>query len=83
MQVQQELKRFRNDALYFQQHRRELLARYPDRWVAVYNRQVVGNAADPRRLLSQLKREGIPPSQVYWEHLSTKEELLIVPSGAP
>jgi hypothetical protein len=78
MQVRQELERFTEDMLYFDQHRRELLQQYPDRWIAIYNQQVVGAAKDPRRLVRQLERKGIPPGQVFRKYLTEQEDLLIV-----
>lgn len=76
--IQQELERFHNDAVYFEEHRQELIEQYPDMWIAVYNKQVVGTAKDPKRLLAQLKRKGIPPNEVLREYLSTKEDILIL-----
>ena len=78
MQVPQELERHRQDALYFQQHRQELLERYPERWVAIYNQQVVGAAKDHKRLVRQLERKGIPAGRVFREYVTDKEELLIL-----
>ena len=78
MQVQQELARSRADALYLEEHREELIEQYPDRWVAIYNLQVVGAAKDPRRLVKQLERKGIPPGDTYWQYLTDKDELLIL-----
>jgi hypothetical protein len=76
--VQQDLDRFTRDMLYFDQHREELLQQYPERWVAVYNQQVVGAAKDPKRLVRQLQRKGIPPGQVFREYLTEEEVLLIL-----
>ena len=78
--VQKELERYRDDALFFDRHRQELLRQHPDRWVAIYNQQVVGAATDIKRLIRQLDRKGIPPAQVYREYLTEKEDLLILPS---
>jgi hypothetical protein len=78
--VQQELEQYRSDAQYFNEHREELLAQYPERWVAIYNQQVVGVAKDPKRLKSQLERKGIPASRVYREYLTKNEELFILRS---
>ncbi len=78
MQVEQELARFQSDAEYFDAHRSELLTQYPDRWVAVYNHEVVGAAKDTKRLVKQLHRKGIPPAHVYTEYLTENEELLIL-----
>ena len=78
MQAQQELERFTQDMLYFDQHRQELLQQYPERWVAIYNQQVVGAAKDLKRLIKQLERKGIPPSQVFREYLTEEADLLIL-----
>ena len=78
MQVQQELDRSRADALYLEEHREELLEQYPERWVAIHNRRVVGAAKDPRRLVKQLERKGILPGDTYWQYLTDKDQLLIL-----
>lgn len=77
-QVQQELERHRRDAEYFQAHRQELLERYPDHWVAVYNLEVVGAAKDHKRLIRQLQRKGTPASMAFVDYLTEKEDLFIV-----
>ncbi len=78
MQVQQELERYRTDALYFEQHRQEFLQCYPERWIAVYNQQVVGTAKRLPHLLQELEQRGLPRGQVFIEHVSSKEDLLIL-----
>ena len=80
MHVQRELERFGSDAEYLDRHRQELLGRYPERWVAIYNHQVVGAAKDLKGLIRQLERKGIPPASAYREYLTAKEELLILAS---
>lgn len=79
--VQQELEQYRNDAEYLEAHREELLEQYPERWVAIYNQQVVGVAKDAKGLKKQLERKGIPPGRVFREYLTHKEELLILSSA--
>jgi hypothetical protein len=78
MQVQQELERYRSDALYLEEHRRELLKQYPDRWLAVYDQHVVGASKDIKRLVAQLQRKGIPASHTVVRYLTDKDELLIL-----
>lgn len=80
--VQQELEQFRSDAQYFEEHRQELLEQYPERWVAIYNQQVVGAAKDAKRLKTQLDRKGINAGRVFREYLTKKEELLILASAS-
>ncbi len=75
----QEFAGFRNDTAYFEVHRQELLEKYSDQWVAVYNQEVVGVSADARLLLDALKvKKRIPLGQVVVKYLPKKEELLIL-----
>ncbi len=78
MQVQTELERYHNDALYFEQHRQGFLEQHPDHWIAVYKQQVVGVARGLPQLLKQLDKKGLPRGRVFIERLSTKEEILIL-----
>ncbi len=78
MQVQRELERFTSDAQYFDQHRQELMRQYPDRWVAIYDQEVVGAARDLKRLIAQLERKGIPRGRAFVDHASEREDLLIL-----
>jgi hypothetical protein len=78
MQVQQELERFTSDAQYFDQHRRELLQAYPERWIAIYNHQVVGAAKHLKRLVAQLERKGIPRGRAFVDYATEREDLLIL-----
>ena len=81
MQIQEDLERFTADAVYFDEHREELLEQYPEQWIAIYNKQVVGAAKDPKRLIKQLERRGIAPGHVFREYVSDKDDLLIVLSA--
>ncbi|MBI3327239.1 MAG: hypothetical protein HYZ81_11130 [Nitrospinae bacterium] len=79
MPVQEELERYREDALYFEQHRQEWLQRYPERWIAVYNQAVVATARRLPQLLERIEKQGLPRAQVFIEHVSAREDLLILP----
>jgi hypothetical protein len=82
MQTQPRIARYRDDALFLDRHRQELLRLYPDQWVAVYHQEVVASARDPRRLRKQLERKGIPPGETYWEHLVGADDILILAVSA-
>ncbi len=58
MQVQQEIERFTQDMLYFDQHRQELLQQYPERWVAICNQQVVGAIEKPKTAHQATRAQG-------------------------
>jgi hypothetical protein len=79
-EIKADMERYRADALYFDEHRDELLRRYPDRWVAVYLQSVVGAAKSMKQLVRQLQRKGIRPGRTYTEFLTDKVEDLILPT---
>lgn len=58
--VKVELRRFTEDHLFFGEMHDEFLERYPEKWVAVYRKEVVGVDSDFGRLLKSLKASGYP-----------------------
>lgn len=78
MTAAEKVERFRKDALYVNEHWEELMARYPDCWVALYELKVVADAKTPVQLRTKLLKKGIEPGTTYWHHLATEEDLLIV-----
>ena len=76
--VQRELQRFKRDTVYYEAHHKELLARYPEQWVAISNQQVVGVAPDYEQLLDELQAKGFSVGHVLMEHLTRHDELLIL-----
>ena len=74
-----QFQRFTRDTQYYEAHQQELLSRYPDQWIAIYNEQVVAAAQDPGRLLDELVQRGIPVEHALVEHLSSDEEVWILP----
>ena len=60
IRIKAELKRFGEDHKYFSERYRELLERYPEHWIAVYNKEVVGADTDFRRLGEDLMARGYP-----------------------
>jgi Family of unknown function (DUF5678) len=79
-ELQAELQRFKRDTQYYEAHREELLTQYPEQWVAIFNQQVVGAAPDFEQLLALLEQSGIPAERTLIEHVTRKEELLILSS---
>jgi uncharacterized protein DUF5678 len=77
-ELQAELQRFKRDTQYYEAHREELLTQYPEQWIAVFNQQVVGAAPDFEQLLAVLEQSGIPVERTLIEHVTRKEELLIL-----
>ena len=70
-----EREREQKDIEYFGDHYDELKARYPDQWIAVFNQEVVANAADAFKFIPSFGRRDSraaeqlesnrPPNQIY------------------
>jgi hypothetical protein len=78
MSVQEEIDRHERDALFVQEHREELLRQFPETWIAVYDRRIVGAAKELPQLIEQVKQKGIRPGRTYREFLTDNDDLLIV-----
>jgi ribosomal protein L20 len=61
---------FRRDLAYIEENREKLLKDYNERWVAVYNSEVVAHGKDYDNVLSQLERRGMPVDQIPIRYLS-------------
>lgn len=70
LELRRELDRFRDDALYFDAHREQLHAAYPEQWVAIYEKHVVAAAAEHCALLTQLDARGILAGRAYREYVT-------------
>ena len=68
------------DVEYYEVHYLELLAQYPDQWIAIMDQEVVGAADDAFKLIAELKAEGKPANRVLRRHMGTGSELLILAS---
>jgi hypothetical protein len=58
---------------YFEAHREELLEQYPEHWVVIYQRQLVGVASNLDQLtalLDHLQDTGISISEILVEYLN-------------
>jgi hypothetical protein len=73
-QVQAELERFKKDTAYYEAHYEELLEKFPERWVAIFDQQVVGVSPGYEPLLTELQEKGIPIERTLFKHLTEKEE---------
>ena len=73
-----EMARFHRDSQYYAAHWEELLARYPEHWVAIYNEQVVGSSTNFKQLLIDLKEAGIPAGWTVITNPAMEQEVLIL-----
>jgi len=76
--IAEDLARYRDDTLYFDAHRDEFVATYPDQWVAIYNKQLVAAAHDLPELLQKLHDRGIPRGRAFKEFVATEDVDLIL-----
>ncbi len=79
-QMQAELQRFKKDTAYYETHHEELLRKYPEQWVAIFNQKVVGASPDYEQLLAELETGRVPTERTLFKHLTQKEELWILRS---
>jgi len=70
--------RHSRDIEFYEAHYQELLARYPDQWIAIMDQEVVGVADDAFKLVAELKAGDIPADRVLRRHMGTRSELLIL-----
>jgi len=63
--------RHRRDVEFFEYHHKELLEKYPDKWVAVYDVKVVDTDKDFLVLLARLKEKGIPTNKPIIHFMDT------------
>ena len=56
---------------FFEKHAKELLKKYPDEWVAVYNEEVVGSDKDFLVLLGRLTKAGMSTAKVIIQLIET------------
>lgn len=77
-QHQVELERFQREVDYYETHREELLARYPEQWVAIFNGEVAAADPDVDRLLELLEERHIPKEKAFVERVTDRDDLLIL-----
>ena len=78
LDVKTELEHFHEDWLFFEAHYYEFLERYPEHWVAVLDKRVVGTDPDFEHLLRSLKSRGVPLSKITVEKVTSKQETWIL-----
>jgi hypothetical protein len=74
-----ELEAFEGNLKWIDEHYDALKNKYPDQWVAVFNKKVVGNNKNLKKIIRKLK-ESFPQNydHVATEYISTKKIELIL-----
>jgi len=72
------LRRFEEDVRYLQSFRHELLRKYLDRWVAVYERNLVAHGKSASELRKQLSAKGIPVNETVIDFVSSERKAMLL-----
>jgi hypothetical protein len=80
--VQAELEHFHKDTQYLEAHREELLERYPEQWVAVFNEEVVGASPDFDQLLDDLEGREFSVGKILVDYLTREDAVWILDFGS-
>jgi hypothetical protein len=67
------------DVLFLEARLDELLERYPDKWIAILNKEVVASAEDRRGLNSQLRAKGLQSRGPLIREMETNPKPWILP----
>ena len=73
-----EYKQFTKDSDYFEEHWEELKKKYPDCYVAVFKGRVRAASPDPRLVVAELRRKGIPSGRAARRYVSEKRRKMVV-----
>lgn len=80
-QVKDELARFREDSQYLDRHHDRFVKQYPDQWIAIYHKKVVGVHSDFEMLLEMLRKKGVSPGEAVIELMTTEKVTWILSGG--
>ena len=72
------LRRFEDDVRYLQSIRHDLLLKYPDHWVAVYENCVVGRARTIEELRKQLAVKSIPRNEAVFDFMARERKAMLL-----
>lgn len=72
------LDQFTKDSAFLESIREELQNKYPDCWVAVYDKQVVAAGTSLKEVIAQLDEVGVPKSRTVIDFLRSEPISLIL-----
>lgn len=76
--VAQALKRYSKSAKLLSSARHDLVKKYPRRWIAVHDGEVIADGATLDKLLLEIKRLGISPEEVVTRLIDKNVRKLIL-----
>tara|TARA_Y100000034_G_C6750903_1_gene333764 strand:- start:116 stop:385 length:270 start_codon:yes stop_codon:yes gene_type:complete len=74
LKIAKEIKRFNDNAKYFNRNYSGLKKQHPDEYVAIHRQKVIGHGRDISQLVRDLREEGIDTGEVFIERTYFKEE---------
>jgi len=70
--------RMQRDLEFLSTSRDQLVAKYDEQWVAIFNEAVVAHAHEVEQLVAQLRDQGISPDQLIVDYLTKEQRTLIL-----
>ncbi|MBI5148694.1 hypothetical protein HZA33_03365 [Candidatus Pacearchaeota archaeon] len=72
--IRNEFKRNREDLEFYTNNHKRLRREYPDQWVAIYDKKVVGHGKDLEKLCDELTEKGIETGHTLIKRTYFKEK---------
>ena len=76
--IEMKLRRFEEDMRYLQSLREELLRKYLDQWVAVYERSLVAHGKTISELRKQLSVKHIPQNEAVIDFIASERKAMLL-----
>jgi len=77
-EVELKLRRFSDDVRYLQSIRQELLRKYLNHWIAVYENSLAAYARNTGKLRKQLLSKGIPENEAVIEFMAGERKAMLL-----
>ncbi|MEX2226222.1 MAG: hypothetical protein WEB52_07230 [Dehalococcoidia bacterium] len=76
--LEKELEAFRESARVLSSKQRHLIARYPKRWVAIYEGDVAADAATLHELMAEIEDRGLPRGHMIVRYIDKNPRKMIL-----
>jgi len=76
--IYQSLRAFRKDLTALSEQRNKLTEKYPNKWIAFYEGEVVSVATTTEELLNAVERDGLPRDKVVTQFLGTEKITMVL-----
>lgn len=76
-EFERQYQQYRGSLHFIDKDKSELLSKYADNWVAVYNSKVVAHGEKYRNVVKDIKRKGLPMEEVAVKFLSTRRVMTL------